>query len=68
MPICPKKLRTYFIRKVTFLTAIGGGITGDVQVNDKSYHPPLKAAYTNLEMQLMLDLLKKNPKKVPSSS
>ena len=32
-------------RKGYFFIAIGGGITGDVQVNDTAYHMPLKAAY-----------------------
>ena len=35
---------------------IGGGITGEVQVNDTSYHLPIKAASRNIEMQLMLNL------------
>ena len=46
---------------------IGGGITGDVQVNDTSNHRSVNRAYRNLEMQLMLDLLRQNPKKIPAS-
>ena len=49
------------------MIAIGGGITGEVQVNDTSYHLPIKAASRNIEMQLMLDL-QQDPKKIPSSS
>ena len=45
---------------------IGGGITGDVQVNDTSYHRSVNRAYRNIEMQLMLDLLRQNPKKIPA--
>ena len=51
-----------------FLIEIGGGITGDVQVNDTFYHRPIKAAYRNQEMQLMLDLLRQDPNKIPSLS
>ena len=46
---------------------LGGGITGDVQVNDTSYHRSVNRAYRNLEMQLMLDLSRENPKKIPSA-
>ena len=36
-----------FSRKGYFLVHIGGGITGDIQVNDTDYHQPLKAEYRN---------------------
>ena len=64
----PQEVEDAFHKKGYFLIVIGGGITGDVQVNDTSYHRPVKTAYRNLEMQLMLDLLKQDPKKIPSPS
>ena len=45
---------------------IGGGITGDIQVNDTHLHKPLKAKYRELEMKLMLKQLTENPLKIPS--
>ena len=32
---------------------IGGGVTGDIQVNDTNLHSPLKAKYRELEQSLM---------------
>lgn len=64
----PQESEKAFHQKGYFLTAIGGGSTGDVQVNDTSYCRPVKPAYRNLEIQLMLDRLRMDPKRVPSSS
>ena len=36
---------------------IGGGITGDVQVNDADYHHPVKGIYCEKEEKLMLEML-----------
>ena len=44
----------------------GGGITGDVQVNDTHAHHCLKTAYRLLESELMLKKLKADPNKVPA--
>ena len=43
------------------LVLIGGGITGDIQVNDTHFHGPLKAKYREFEMAKMLDKLEQNP-------
>ena len=51
-----------------FLIYIGGGVTGDVQVNDTAYHKDSKAAYRKKEMQLMLYNLTENPNKIPQPS
>ena len=44
----------------------GGGITGDLQVNDTHIHHRLKAAYRQLESELMLEKLRAEPNKVPA--
>ena len=64
----PNEVEDAFHKKGYFSIVIGGGITGHVRVNDTSYHRPVKTAYKNLEMQLMLDLLRQDPKKIPSPS
>ena len=43
---------------------IGGGITGDIQVNDTSYHRQAKALYRKHKMELMLEKLQRDPKKI----
>ena len=50
------------------LVCIGGGITGDMQVNDTHYHHALKREYREREAKLMLDQLGENPNKVPNPS
>ena len=45
---------------------IGGGITGDCQVNDTHFHNPLKANYRQLEQELMIEKLKIDKNKIPS--
>ena len=45
---------------------IGGGITGDCQVNDTHFHNPLKANYRQLEQELMIEMLKIDKNKIPS--
>ena len=47
---------------------IGGGVTGDIQINDTDLHSLLKAKYRELEQLLMIDQLKANPKKIPQPS
>ena len=46
----------------------GGGITGDVQVNDTHAHHPVKVEYRMNETDWSLDELKKHPEKVPTPS
>ena len=48
------------------LVIIGGGITGDIQINDTHFHGPLKAKYREIEMAEMLKKLEKYPNKIPS--
>ena len=50
----------------TFRKKGGGGITGDIQVNNTSYHRQAKAAYCNHEMKLMLEMLEKDPIRIPT--
>ena len=47
---------------------IGGGVIGDIQINDTDLHSPLKAKYRELEQLLITDQLKANPKKIPRPS
>ena len=47
---------------------IGGGITGDVQVNDTDLHSELKWENRKREEQLMIDQLRKDPKTMPRPS
>ena len=62
----PKEVEDALHKKGYFLIVIGGSITGGVQVNDTSYHRSVKSAYRDLEMELMLDLLKIDPTKMPA--
>ena len=43
---------------------IGGGITGDIQINDTDIHAPLKRAYRQLGQELMIKQLQSDPKKI----
>ena len=47
---------------------VGGGITGDVQINDTDLHSPLKSKYREKEMALMLEQLREHPGKIPKPS
>ena len=64
----PPSVEKALFAKGYFLIVIGGGITGDVQVNDTDYHNPLKKEYRQDEMELMLKQLTENPKKIPAPS
>ena len=50
------------------LRIIPGRITDDVQRNDTDFHHPVKTYYRTLEMELMLEKLRQNPERIPSSS
>ena len=56
-----------FFKKGYFLIIIEGRITGDIQMDDKSYHRQAKTLYRKHEMDLMLE---KNPPKnrIPKKS
>ena len=47
---------------------MGGGITGDLQVNDTHLHSPLKSNYRMQESALMVEKLRKEPNKISSPS
>ena len=49
-------------------TGIGGGITGDIQINDTDIHAHLKRAYQQLEQELMIKQLQSDQKKIPQPS
>ena len=46
----PKEVEDACHKKGYILIVIGGGTTGVLQINDTSYHRPVKKAYRNLEM------------------
>ena len=50
------------------LVIIGGGITGDIRINDTNCHRDMKKHYRDLEMKLILEQLEKDPIKIPFSS
>lgn len=52
-------------KKGYIYVGMGGGITGDLQVNDTDLHSPLKKSYRDKEMALMLEQLRANPEKIP---
>ena len=55
-------------KKVYVLVLIGGGITGDIQINGTSCHHNLKKHYREFEMNLMLEQINNDPNKIPSPS
>ena len=64
----PPEIESALFRKGNFLIHIGGGITGDVQLNVTTYHKDSKASHRKKETQLMLDLLPENFDKTPQPS
>ena len=60
------ELRASLLKKGYVLVVIGGGITGDVQVNDTHLHHQLKGKYRGKETALMLQKLEAEPNKIPS--
>ena len=61
------------VRKALFqrgyiLVIMGGGITGFIQSNDTRLHRKFKANYRDLEMELMMEKLQADKKKVPSTT
>ena len=62
------ELKDALLRKGYILIVIGGGTTGDIQVNDTHYHHKLKQNYRDLESNMMLNKLRLAPDKVPSPS
>ena len=56
------------LKKGYVYIGIGGGITGDIQINDTDIHAPLKKKYRELEQELMICQLRADPKKIPQPS
>ena len=50
-----------YFKKGFIFAIIGGGITGDIQINSTSCHHHLR----EFEMKTMLEQLKKDPNKIP---
>ena len=63
-----EEIRKALLERGYILVLIGGGVTGDIQINDTHHHGPLKAKYRKIEMDLMLEKLKEQPKKIPAPS
>ena len=60
------EVRQALLTRGYILVCIGGGITGDIQVNDTHVHHMLKKEYRKRESALMLKQLTDNPQKVPN--
>ena len=54
------------IKNEYFLIIMGGGITGDIQVNDTDLHHPLKTIYCNKESNLVVDKSAADRTKIPT--
>ena len=59
------EFRQALFKKGYVFVIIGGGITGDIQINDTNCHGGLKKHYRDLEMKLMLENSKKIQLKFP---
>ena len=62
------EVKKVLLAKGYILVVIGGGITGDIQCNDTHIHHPLKKKYRELDAQKMIEMLQKDPGKIPSPS
>ena len=62
------EVRQVLLKNGYILVVIGGGITGDIYINDTSCHHNLKKHYREFEMNLMLEQLNNDPNKIPSPS
>lgn len=52
------EVKSELLARGYIVVCMGGGITGDVQINDTHIHHPLKMAYRDLEAQNMADQLR----------
>ena len=60
------EVRQALFKKGYGLVITGGGITGDIQINDKNCYRDLKEHYRDLDMKLMLEQFEKYPIKILS--
>ena len=65
--LMPEVRQAYF-KKGYVLVIVGGGISGDTQINDTNCHHDLKKRHRDLGMKLMLEQLEKDPVKILSPS
>ena len=55
------EIKAVLLKKGYIFVGIGGGVTGDIQINDTDFHSPIKAKYRELEQNFMM----LDPKKIP---
>ena len=60
------EVRQALLARGYILVCIGGGITGNIHVNNTHVHHMLKKEYREREAALMLKQLTENPQKVPN--
>ena len=60
------EVKANLLKRGYILVGIGGGVTGDMQINDTDIHSPLKKKYWELE-QLMIAQLRPDPTKIQHS-
>ena len=63
---CTDEVKQALLSRGYVPVVMGGGITGDIQINDTHLHSRLKSIYREKESSLMIEQLKENPNKVPS--
>ena len=59
------EVKSALLKRGYILVGIGGGVTGDIQINDRDIHSPLKKKYRELERELMITQLRSEPNKIP---
>ena len=59
------KMKEALLKRGYLYVGIGGGLTGDIQINDTDIHAPLKREYRKLEQELVINQLQSDPKKIP---
>ena len=57
------EVRQALFKKVYILVVVGGGINGDVQINDTHFHRHLISCYRDHKIQFMLEQLEEYPPK-----
>ena len=61
-----QEVQRALLKKGYIYIGMGGGITGDMQINDTDIHRPLKQNYRRHEQELMIEKLRDNPAKIPT--